>query len=274
MNTLNSPKYLALKSYLRDKEKVAVAFSGGVDSSFLLAAARDAIGEQVVGITIYAPSLPESELEDAINIAQKLEVRHIILKSEEIEDEIRMNPVNRCYFCKKIEYGEIKKEAASLGIVHVVDGSNADDLKDYRPGMKARDEIQVSSPLQELGITKEEIRDWLKEMNLPVWDKPAAACLYSRIPYGKEIKREDLRKVELAERLLATLGFRQVRVRCHDDLARIEVSAIEIPRLVQEPLRSTITTQLKSFGFNFVTLDIQGYRMGSFNPLPGLANAS
>jgi pyridinium-3,5-biscarboxylic acid mononucleotide sulfurtransferase len=268
MNSLTDKKYLALLESLRRLGKVAVAFSGGVDSSFLLAAAKEALGDQVLGITVYSPSLPESELEDAVMLAQKVNAKHIILKSGEIEEEIRMNPVNRCYFCKKIEYGDIKAEAARHGFIHVVDGSNADDLKDYRPGMKARDEVQVSSPLQELGISKEEIRTYLKALGLPFWDKPAAACLYSRIPYGKEIRLEDLRKVEQAERLLKTYGFLTVRVRCHDDLARIEVSSIEIPRLVQEPMRSSITEQLKSFGFRFVTLDIQGYRMGSFNPVP------
>jgi uncharacterized protein len=267
MKTVVHPKYQSLQSYLREQEKVAVAFSGGVDSSFLLAAAVDTLGEKAIGITIDSPSLAASEKEDAIHLAQLLGVKHIILFSDEIEEEIRMNPVNRCYFCKKVEYSDIKKEAAKYGFSHVLDGSNADDLNDYRPGMKARDEVQVSSPLQELGITKAEIRSFLKEMELPFWDKPAAACLYSRIPYGKEIKREDLRKVEQGEKFLKDSGFHIVRVRCHDELARIEVAESDLPRLVQEPVRSRIIAQFKKIGFTYITIDLLGYRLGSFNPI-------
>jgi uncharacterized protein len=267
MNTLHHPKYLSLREYLQKLGSVAIAFSGGVDSSFLLAAAVDTLGEKAIGITIDSPSLAQSEREDAILLANLLGVKHLILLSDVIEEEIRMNPVNRCYFCKKVEYSDIKKEAAKHGIMHVLDGSNADDLNDYRPGMQARDEVQVSSPLQELGITKAEIRSFLKEMGLPFWDKPAAACLYSRIPYGKEIKRDDLRKVELGEKILKDFGFSIVRVRCHDELARIEVAQTDLPRLVQEPMRSTVILKLKSIGFVYVTIDMQGYRLGSFNPI-------
>lgn len=262
---IDHPKYKLLLSNLRELDKIAVAFSGGVDSAFLLAVAKIAVGENAVGITVDSPALPRYELEDAIHIARFIDVKHLVLKSDEIEEEIAENPVNRCYFCKKIEYGGIKEEAAKLGIFNVLDGSNADDMKDYRPGMKARDEVHVSSPLLEAGITKDEIREFSKALGLSTWDKPAYACLFSRIPYGQKIKPEDLAKIEKAEKFFIDNGFRTIRVRCHNDLARIEVAPSDIEKLLQEPLKSEIVTNLKLFGFNFITIDLQGYRLGSFN---------
>jgi pyridinium-3,5-biscarboxylic acid mononucleotide sulfurtransferase len=262
---IDHPKYFLLLENLKKLERIAVAFSGGVDSSFLLAASKIAVGNNAVGITVDSPALPRYELEDAINIANLIDVKHIILKSDEIEEEVSNNPVNRCYFCKKEEFGNIKEEAARLGIPHVLDGSNADDLKDYRPGMKAKEEIQVSSPLLEANITKDEIRQFSKALNLPTWDKPAYACLFSRIPYGQKIKIEDLVKIEKGEKFFIDRGFRTIRVRCHDKLARIEVAPSDIEKLMQEPFKSEIVTALKSFGFHFVTIDLQGYRLGSFN---------
>jgi len=262
---IDDPKYNLLLSNLRKLDKIVVAFSGGVDSAFLLAAAKIAVGNNAVGITVDSPALPRYELEDAVKIANFIDVRHIILKSDEIEEEISDNPVNRCYFCKKIEYGNIKEEAAKLGILHVLDGSNVDDMKDYRPGMKARDEVQVTSPLLEAGITKNEIRQFSKALNLSTWDKPAYACLFSRIPYGQKIKVEDLMKVEKAEKFFIDKGFRTIRVRCHNDLARIEVASSDIEKLLQEPLKSDIVTTLRAIGFHFITIDLQGYRLGSFN---------
>lgn len=263
--SIDHPKYKLLLSKLRTLEKVAVAFSGGVDSAFLLAAAKLAVGDNAIGITVDSPALPRYELEDAVAIADLIGTKHIILKSYDIEEEISDNPVNRCYFCKKVEYGSIKEEAAKLGILHVLDGSNADDMKDYRPGMKARDEVHVTSPLLEADIAKDEIRAFSKALGLPTWDKPAYACLFSRIPYGQKIKLEDLAKIEKAEKFFIDRGFRTIRVRCHNDLARIEVSAADIDKLLVEPLKSEIVTNLTSFGFHFITLDLQGYRLGSFN---------
>jgi pyridinium-3,5-biscarboxylic acid mononucleotide sulfurtransferase len=267
MNTvqIDHPKYHQLLSYLKGMGKVAVAFSGGVDSSFLLAAVKIALGDHAVGITIASPALPVYELEDAKHIAQLIGIRHVIIQSDEIEDSVINNPVNRCYFCKKEEYGIIKEEAAKLGISHVIDGSNADDMKDYRPGMKARDEIQVSSPLQKIGMTKDEIRQFSKTLELPTWDKPAYACLFSRIPYGQKINMDDLAKIEKAEKFFIDHGFRTVRVRCHNDLARIEVASSDIEKLLQEPFKSDIITTLKSAGFTYITIDLQGYRLGSLN---------
>lgn len=262
---IQNPKYNNLLAELKRLEHVAIAFSGGVDSSFLLAAAEEALGDKAVGITIDSPALPRYELEDAIAIAGLIRARHIIVQSREIEDEVKNNPVNRCYFCKKVEFGAVIEKAKSLGIRHVLDGSNADDLMDYRPGMNAIKELQVLSPLLEVGLTKAEIRDFSKDLNLPTWDKPAYACLFSRIPYGQEIRLEDLEKVEKGEKFFIDKGFGTIRVRCHGELARIEVAVADRIKLLEEPLASEITQTLKSLGFKYVTLDIQGYRMGSFN---------
>lgn len=258
-------KYNNLLTELKRLEHVAIAFSGGVDSSFLLAAAKEALGDKLVGITIDSPALPRYELEDAIAIAGFVGARHVIVQSREIDDKVKLNPVDRCYFCKKAEFGAIIEKANSLGIKHILDGSNADDLTDYRPGMIAVKELQVLSPLLEVGLTKAEIRDLSRGLNLPTWDKPAYACLFSRIPYGQEIMIEDLDKVEKGEKFFIDKGFRTVRVRCHGDLARIEVAVPDRIKLFNEPLASEITQTLKSIGFKYVTIDIQGYRMGSFN---------
>jgi uncharacterized protein len=258
-------RYESLTGFLRELGRVAVAFSGGVDSSFLLAAARDALGDEAIGITIDSPALPRSELEDAVSIAAQVGAKHIIIDSPEIEEEVKRNPVDRCYFCKKIEFGSIMEEAKRQGIKYVLDGSNVDDTGDYRPGMAAIKELKVLSPLLELGFTKREIREYSKKLGLPTWDKPAYACLYSRIPYGSEIKTEDLQKIEQSEKFLIKRGFRTSRVRCHDIIARIEVSREETAKLLKEPLRSEITEALKSYGFLYVTIDLEGYRMGSMN---------
>jgi uncharacterized protein len=262
---IQNTKFDNLISKIKSLEHVAVAFSGGVDSAFLLAAAKIAVGDKVVGITIDSPALPRYELEDARALADMVGVKHVVVKSDEIEDEVKSNPANRCYFCKKLEFGSIKDEAKRLGIKYVLDGSNADDTKDFRPGMQATRELQVLSPLLEAGITKAEIREFSKHLELPTWDKPAYACLFSRIPYGQEIKLEDLEKVEKSEKYFIDMGFRTIRVRCHTDLARIEVAPNDRVKLMTEPLASEITKTLKSFGFKFVTLDVQGYRLGSFN---------
>lgn len=262
-------KYEKLTAIIKKLDRVAVAFSGGVDSSFLLAAAREAIGDNAIGITIDSPALPRSELDDAVNLANLVSAKHIIIDSPEIEEEVKKNPVDRCYFCKKIEFGSIIEEAERQGIKYVLDGSNVDDKSDYRPGMAAITELKVISPLLEAGFTKKEIREHSKLLGLPTWDKPAYACLYSRIPYGNEIKVEDLRKIELSEKFLIKRGFRTSRVRCHDTIARIEVTREETAMLIEEPLRTEIINALKSFGFKYVTIDLEGYRMGSMNEVIG-----
>ncbi len=265
MAMIQHPKFNNLLAYLKGLKHVAVAFSGGVDSSFLLAAAMEALGDQAVGITIDSPALPRHELADAVAIAQLIGVRHIIVPALEIEEQVKRNPVNRCYFCKKVEFGAIQEKAKSLGILNVLDGGNADDLMDYRPGRKALDELRVVSPLLAVGLTKAEIREFSRELGLPTWNKPACACLFSRIPYGQEIRLEDLDKVEKGEKFFIDKGFRTVRVRCHGDLARIEVAASDRVKLMEEPFASEIANTLKTLGFKYVTIDIQGYRMGSLN---------
>ena len=262
-------KYQTLLDYFKNLESVAVAFSGGVDSTFLLAASKEALGDRTIGITINSPSFSKKELEESHRLAGSIGTKHVILTDQVIEDEIRFNPENRCYFCKKNEFGAIIEEATRLGYNWVIDGSNVDDLSDYRPGQKAIKELKVKSPLVELGFTKDDIRSLSKKIGLDTWDKPAAACLYSRIPYGSEIKPEDLEKVEKSEDYLQGLGFRQVRVRCHDKLARIEVNKTDFSRLLDDALRVAVYKQLKGYGFDFITIDIIGYRMGSFNELIG-----
>ncbi|MDP4275464.1 MAG: ATP-dependent sacrificial sulfur transferase LarE [Bacteroidota bacterium] len=262
---IENTKYSNLIAYLKKLEKVAVAFSGGVDSSFLIAAAKEALGDDVCAITIDSPALPRYELEDTKKIAALVGVKHIIVNSPEIEEDIKHNPVNRCYLCKKVEFGRIRSEAEKMGIAYVLDGSNFDDLKDYRPGMKATREVKVLSPLLENKITKAEIRQFSKELNLPTWNKPAYACLYSRIPYGNNINKEDLEKIEKSEKYLIDAGFKTVRVRCHGNLARIEVAAEDRQKLFIEPFATELSRQLKAFGFKFIAVDLQGYRMGSLN---------
>lgn len=264
-NGIKNKKYTDLITFLKKLGKVAIAFSGGVDSTFLLATAKKALRNNVVAVTVDSPALPRYELEDAIKITKLLKVRHFIIKEENVEDLVKQNPVNRCYFCKKAEFGSVKTKAAELNIENVLDGSNADDLHDFRPGMKASQETGVLSPLLKIGITKNEIRSFSKSLGLPTWDKSAYACLYSRIPYGQEIKKEDLEKIEKSEKFLIDNGFKNVRVRCHGNLARIEVIPSDSMKLFDEPLRSEIALNLKSFGFNFITVDLLGYRTGSFN---------
>jgi len=258
-------KYSTLIDYIKSYKHVAVAFSGGVDSSFLLAACKEAIGENVIAITIDTPAIPRHELEEAKEIAKLLKIHHLIIKDDKIEESIKHNPIDRCYYCKRIEFKKIIDEAKKQGISIVFDGSNTDDNSDYRPGKKAIRELEIISPLAEMGFTKNDIRHYSKLLNLPTWDKPAYACLYSRIPYNHEIKKSDLKKIELSEKFLIDKGFRNVRVRCHDNLARIEVNPSDRIKLLSEPLATEINSTLKKFGFDYISVDIIGYRTGSFN---------
>ena len=262
---IDNIKFRELVLRLKEFGKVAIAFSGGVDSTFLLAVASMTLKENAIGITVDSPALPRSELKDAMENAKSIGVRHIVIHTKTIEEIVAENPVNRCYHCKKMEFGDIQKEAGRLGFDIVLDGSNADDLTDYRPGMKARDELKVFSPLQETGMTKEEIRKFSALMGLPTWDKPAYACLFSRIPHGKRIQKADLNKIELAEQFFIDNGYRTIRVRCHESIARIEVNQSDIVKLATEPFRSLIVSALNKIGFQYVTLDLKGYRTGSLH---------
>lgn len=255
-----------LHNILKDLRSVAVAYSGGVDSTFLLKVASDVLKDKVIAVTATSSTYPERELNEAKKYADEFGVKHIIIVSEELEIEgFSKNPIDRCYYCKKELFTKIYKVANENGIEYVVDGSNYDDLGDYRPGMIAAKELKVISPLKEAQLTKQDIRELSKKYDLPTWNKPAFACLSSRFPYGHEITEEKLKMVERAEELLLSLGFRQVRVRHHGDIARIEVAKEEREKFFNLKTLDLIGEKLKEIGFTYVTMDLLGYRTGSMN---------
>jgi len=264
-NTLDT-RVMRLREYVREMERVVVCFSGGVDSTFLLAAAVDVLGDDALGLTAVSPSLPVEESEDTRRLAAKLGARHLLIETDEVDDpRYTANPVNRCYFCKTEVYGKAVHHARRLGFAHVLDGFNVDDRQDLRPGRKAARELGVRSPLDELGFTKTDIREAARRIKLPVWNKPALACLSSRFPYGTEITRERLSQVQRCEQVLRRLGFRIYRVRYHDSTARIEVGSDEIGRLLEARTREQVTREFRDAGFAHVDVDLQGYRTGSLN---------
>ncbi|MDX9928785.1 MAG: ATP-dependent sacrificial sulfur transferase LarE [Bacteroidales bacterium] len=260
-------KYDKLTGILRELGRVAVAFSGGVDSAFLLAAAYETLGKNAIAITIDSPALPGSELNDAKKLVSLTGAEHVVVSMPEISATVRKNDIERCYQCKKEIFDRIISEAEARNIKYVLDGSNADDTGDYRPGMEALRELKVISPLLLAGFTKREIRDLSRKKGLPTWDKPAYACLYTRIPYGNEIREEYLKRIELSEKLLAEYGFLISRVRCHGDTARIEVEKERIGELTEGPVSVRLVAALKGYGFKYVTVDLEGYRMGSMNDM-------
>lgn len=258
-------KYTCLQERLRSLDGVVVAYSGGVDSSFLLQAAADILGDRVLAVTVASPTFPDTEMAAAVEYADRRGIRHAIIELNQFTiDGFADNPAERCYLCKKQYYPQLMSLARDQGNWVVADGTNADDEEDFRPGMRVLEELGVLSPLQEVRLTKSEIRELSRTMGLPTWDKPDEACLASRIPYGQRITPAKLAMVDQAEQYLRQHGFRQVRVRHHGEIARIEVGVEERQRF-EPQLMEAVHDYLRGLGFSYVTLDLKGYRGGSLN---------
>ena len=259
-------KYNALKSMMSGFGSVAVAFSGGVDSTFLLYAAKETLGDRVIAVTAQSCSFPKRELNEAKAFCEERQIRHFICESEELDIEgFSHNPKNRCYLCKHELFEKIQKIAEQEKISAIVEGSNLDDNGDYRPGLQAVAELGIKSPLRQIGFTKNDIRTLSRYLELPTWDKQSFACLSSRFVYGETISKEKLGMVDRAEQLLLDLGFHQVRVRIHDTMARIEVLPEEFVKLIAEDTRAKIITSFREYGFTYISMDLIGYRTGSMN---------
>lgn len=255
-----------LDKIIRSMDSVAIAFSGGVDSTFLLKVAHDLLGDRAVAVTALSLTYPPREFQAAVDFVNRSGIKQLVLTEDELDIEgFADNPVNRCYLCKRDLFTRILKIAHQNNINIVADGSNVDDVQDYRPGMQALHELGIVSPLREADMTKEDIRLLSKEMGLPTWNKPAFACLASRIPYGQPITRQKLLMIDEAEQYLLDLGFQQFRVRHHGDIARIEVSPEERARFVDEKIMDQVNEQFKWIGFTYAALDLRGYRTGSLN---------
>lgn len=255
-----------LRGIFRSMRSALVAFSGGVDSTFVLKVAHETIGDRVTALTTTSPTMPYDDRRTALAMAAAIGARHLMIESNELEiPGYAANPIDRCYLCKGNLFTVCAAKAGELGIEEIVDGLNLDDLRDYRPGIRAATERRVRHPLVEAELTKADVRELSRALGLPTWDRPASPCLSSRFPYGARITPEGLRQVEAGERMLHRMGFRVARVRHHGEIARLEVEADEIPRLLSEAIRAEVDRELKRLGFRFVTVDLKGFRSGSLN---------
>ena len=257
-------KFKKLKDILKNMDSVLVAYSGGLDSTFLLKVASDVLQNKVLAVTATSPTYPKEELIFAKKMTKSIGARHKIIRTSELKDKnFISNPPDRCYFCKKELFSRLKKLARRYKLKFVIDASNASDRKDFRPGNRAKDELNIRSPLQEAGLNKEDIRGLSRSLGLATWNKPSLACLASRIPYGRRISQRILGRINQAEVFLKNMGFRQIRLRDYDGLCRIEVFKKDISRIFDK--RDLIIRRLKRLGYNFITVDLQGYRTGSMN---------
>jgi uncharacterized protein len=259
-------KLLKLREIVKDLESVVVAFSGGVDSTLVAKVCYEVLKDNSMAVTARSETYPDFEFEEAKKLAKEIGIKHLVIDTSELAIEgFADNPPDRCYFCKTELFEKLKDIAKQHRFLHVADGANLDDTKEFRPGLKASKELNVKSPLKESGMTKEDIREVSKMLNLPNWNKPAYACLSSRFPYGQSITEEKLRMVSAAEKYLRNLGLEQFRVRHHETIARIEALPEDIHILASSPTREELLCKFKEIGFTYVTLDLEGYRSGSMN---------